>query len=355
MQKGRLELIRHFPYLAHLLFSFRVEEQTLPVNFSIGEDWVIYLNKNTELTLQDAKYIWYKAASGALRRYKDRRMSREPNKWDKSCSIVTDCNAAKDIDYRLENPDDCFYFEQYKYEENIYENIKDKGNNSGQGPKSGGLFGNPQPWESKESEENKGLHKAISSITLNKAAGSEAGTLARYAKEALVEKIPWQTLLHSSIATQVSWLRGHSDYSMSNPKQKSNIIYPTLKDPVVRVSIIIDTSGSIGEEELNEFLSHTRDILSSLAIPRATVICWDCNLQSEQDINNIHKIDFKGGGGTNMMAAIKYASKTNCDIIVVFTDGECEWNNIEIRQKVILVISKNGIVPKVNFAEIIKT
>ena len=94
-----------------------------------------------------------------------------------------------------------------------------------------------------------------------------------------------------------------------------------------RVGVVIDTSGSIGQDMLNLFASHMGAIITD-AMPRDVKIYWvDAKLHRVDDAKNVTDLrrilakKIPGGGGTDMRIGVAAAEKDKCDSIVVLTDG----------------------------------
>ena len=93
------------------------------------------------------------------------------------------------------------------------------------------------------------------------------------------------------------------------------------------VGIVVDTSGSIGNEMLQLFGGHMAAILDT-AKPKATLLYWtDTRVAGRHEIpngtalRNVLRAGAKGGGGTDMRVGVAAAAADNCDVIIVLTDG----------------------------------
>jgi len=128
-----------------------------------------------------------------------------------------------------------------------------------------------------------------------------------------------------------------------------NIILPTdrLHSPS-RSCVIIDTSGSMSERELAAVLSEVRAILE--VRKRVSVVCADTCLKGEpKEVGSVDEIELIGGGGTDMVAAIKEVLQWGqFDEVVVLTDGWCDWAGVEdvdVRLIVVVVGDKEVDIP----------
>ena len=165
------------------------------------------------------------------------------------------------------------------------------------------------------------------------------------------EKIDWRTTLRKFITNEIA-----SDYSWLKPSKRSvacGYYLPDIVKEKVKIGIAIDTSGSIGKEELTEFLSEIvgmakayKDKIDMVLYSHDTTISEKYEVRNG-DIPKIMKISLKGGGGTSHIETINEIDKQNRDLkaVVFFTDGYSDINQIDFnkfRFKSIFVINKNG-------------
>jgi predicted metal-dependent peptidase len=92
------------------------------------------------------------------------------------------------------------------------------------------------------------------------------------------------------------------------------------------VNVIVDTSGSIGQEELSKFFAEI-DAIASRA--KTNVLQWDHDFQgySQYRRGNWKKFKVNGRGGTDMAAPYKWLEDNGkiADVQVMLTDGHCNW------------------------------
>jgi len=107
-------------------------------------------------------------------------------------------------------------------------------------------------------------------------------------------------------------------------------VLPSMKrDEAIEVCVAIDTSGSIGDKQLNEFFSEVNGIMQSYDDFNVKVWCFDTKVHNPQDydISNGHELtDYqpKGFGGTDFDANWQWMKEENVEpkLLIVFTDGE---------------------------------
>ena len=150
---------------------------------------------------------------------------------------------------------------------------------------------------------------------------SDSGNAVRR-DERVVEKpdpapplIDWRLLLQDTINYGVDW-------SYTNAVLEDGIVRPVLEEiPVPETEIVLDTSWSVDDELLRNFLRECRSIL---AFSKMKAGCFDTVFYGFHDIRtekDIEEMDFRGGGGTDFNAAAE-AFTLRVDNRIIFTDGQ---------------------------------
>ena len=95
-------------------------------------------------------------------------------------------------------------------------------------------------------------------------------------------------------------------------------------DLVPRVAVAIDTSGSMGGEELGTAVTELRGILKAVGAAVEFLSC-DCTVQASGQVATIRDVAklVKGGGGTDFRPAFDWLAKENLEVdaLVYLTDG----------------------------------
>ena len=150
---------------------------------------------------------------------------------------------------------------------------------------------------------------------------SDSGNAVRQGERA-VEKpdpapslIDWRLLLQDTINYGVDW-------SYTNAVLEDGMVRPVLEEiPVPETEIVLDTSWSVDDELLRNFLRECRSILS---FSKMKAGCFDTVFYGFHDIRtekDIEEMDFQGGGGTDFDAAAG-AFTLRVDNRIIFTDGQ---------------------------------
>lgn len=180
-----------------------------------------------------------------------------------------------------------------------------------------------------------------------KSRGSVPDDILRWAEAIIEHRVPWNKILAKYLRYAVNTIAGKADYSFAKPNRRSPepFIFPGLVAPKLNVAIVVDTSGSISDEELSMFLAEIKGILKAV-VSEVTVLSCDSVVHEKAKINRITQLKDKlvGGGGTNMAVGIQEALKEG-DIVVVFTDGETPWPEEPVKKPVIAVLTQDNKVP----------
>ena len=160
----------------------------------------------------------------------------------------------------------------------------------------------------------------------------------------LEPKINWKALLYRYITNEIP-----HDISYSFPHKRSESVGVYLPHTVkenVEIAVSIDSSGSIGIEELNEFLSEIMGISRSFANLNMTVIVCDAKVHDVYDIRNgfdPKDIKIHGGGGTDALPIVRWLeeNKPYTKLWIYLTDGYTQLDGVN-PFKSLWVISKNG-------------
>ncbi len=197
-----------------------------------------------------------------------------------------------------------------------------------------------------------------------KGTGSVPGDLLRWANELLNPQIDWKRELAGLMRSSLATVLGRKDYTFARPSRRQSsmavhdpeFILPAMRKPAPpTIAIVIDTSGSVGEHEITEFLSEVDGIATANGIAQGiTVIPCDSQVGEIQKIRSfsaITEIKLKGGGGTDLRVGISAAEdlKPVPKIVIVLTDGYSPWpESIDSQiEKLIICCSANESVESV--------
>lgn len=159
--------------------------------------------------------------------------------------------------------------------------------------------------------------------------GKLGGELARMVDHLLQPQLPWRMLLAKYMNSLA-----RDDYSYTRPSSRRGdpAIYPSLRSSQADVVIAVDTSGSISDAEIKEFVSEINAIKGQMRA-RITLLACDTALAKECPWSYEAWDEFvmpkqiKGGGGTSFVPVFDWAEKQDKqpELLVYFTDAEGEF------------------------------
>jgi len=170
--------------------------------------------------------------------------------------------------------------------------------------------------------------------------GDMPGGLLRWAKDHLDPQVNWRKQLGVNLRKAVANIAGRRDYSFMRPSRRqeamriigSSVLLPSLRQPAPpKVSVVLDTSGSISDLDLRMYLGEIAGIIKAVGfVGGVQVIACDAEAQPPQmfkNANRLNEIELIGGGGTDMRKGIEAAltSRQKPDVVVVITDGLTPW------------------------------
>ncbi|GAA2476979.1 vWA domain-containing protein [Streptomyces longisporus] len=155
----------------------------------------------------------------------------------------------------------------------------------------------------------------------------------RWAEKAFHPPQPWRELLGAAVRSAASGSGAGEDYSYGRPARRSaslpGVVLPSLRRRPPRVSVIIDTSGSVSDAELGSALLEVAAISRAVGGRRdlVTVVPCDAAARIAHPLCRAEGIPLLGGGGTDLRTGFAKALRTRPrpDVVVVLTDGQTPW------------------------------
>ncbi|MBT3045448.1 MAG: VWA-like domain-containing protein [Candidatus Thiodiazotropha sp.] len=155
--------------------------------------------------------------------------------------------------------------------------------------------------------------------------GKLDGAMARMVDHLLQPQLPWRLLL-ARYMTAIA----RDDFSYMRPsRREGEHILPSLRSSQVELVVALDSSGSIQDHEMGEFLSEINALKGQM---RARITLLACDSAIAEDAPWIYEAweDFRlpekitGGGGTSFEPVFEWISAQGMrpDLLVYFTDAE---------------------------------
>ena len=105
--------------------------------------------------------------------------------------------------------------------------------------------------------------------------------------------------------------------------------------------LAIDTSGSVSDTELNEFMNEIHHIYK--AGVDITIVQCDTSINSIEEYKGKNELNVKGRGGTEFDPVLDYynANQKKYTSLVYFTDGEC-YTSVKPKGRILWVLSERS-------------
>jgi hypothetical protein len=219
--------------------------------------------------------------------------------------------------------------------------------------------GQPRAWEDgPPSAEHPGLAeheqniveaavaKAIEQYQEQRGRGSVPGGLARQAGNLLHPKVDPARELLAKVKYAVGCTSGFGDFTYRKPNRRQpagGALLPAHVKPIPRVTVIVDTSGSMEESDLALALGVIGNALRSLPDPRGLrVLAGDTCVAAAKNVFRPEQIELSGGGGTDMSALIVAAAEERPapKAILVVTDGYTGWPREPVGPRVVACLTR---------------
>jgi predicted metal-dependent peptidase len=226
------------------------------------------------------------------------------------------------------------------------------------------FFGGEATDEERRELERKWQSALADAATYAQQQGKLPAGIGRAIDGILKPRVHWKQLL-------LKYLRPHVapvDWSYQRPHRKSqaiDVFLPNVVKESIQVEVVVDTSGSIGKQELSEFVSEIVAIAKSMQHVRMWVTFVDAQVAEgaryevdNGDIPAILAMEPVGGGGTDMEEALRFIKEANAQVpvVIVLTDGFTPFNckQSDFPFDVLWVITKSGMAGKVPYGTTIK-
>ena len=214
-----------------------------------------------------------------------------------------------------------------------------------------GATGVPMPWEIQEAGTGVSLSRAasiresVAEAIRNSPHGTVPAGLSRWA-ETTQSEVPWTTVLRATLRDAVARAAGQTDYSWSSPnrRHRGKVILPRLRGSRVTVFCVVDTSGSMTEDDINTALGEVDAICRSQLVERVYVASCDAEATFHGEFRSLKSLELVGGGGTTLETALSLIDehRLSPDVVVFLTDGLTSWSDEppqQVRNSRVIVVT----------------
>lgn len=325
--KVKLKLMMACPvFISTVLFSLRVQwvdDSVLPTAGTDGTRLLINKNWYTKLQLEEAIGLLLHEAWHVAYQHMIIGKNLEKDRHNQACDYLINLQVVAD---GFKIPPDGLYDTQYAGMSSmeIYHKLKNQPQPQGY---SGDLLDPISNSEVAKAEiENILLRAAKLSKEAGDKPGAIPGELERYIDELLNPILPWNVILQNYVDALAK-----DDFTWARPNRRYPDMYlPSLQsDTIANVSVLIDASGSVGEEEMREFFTEIKSIKDKLHPEKLLVGSFDTRLYEAKEFDEFEHYSVLGGGGTSADPIREFAEKHNPNVLIVFTDMEMNFYPLE--------------------------
>lgn len=187
--------------------------------------------------------------------------------------------------------------------------------------------GRPRITDAEREEIRREIREALLSAAQQSDAGSLPKGVARIVKDLTEPVMPWRELIQTNLTSAIK-----SDYSWMRPSRRSqhmDAIMPGMNPgEEIDVTVMIDMSGSISNEQGMAFLSEVAGMMDIFDGFKIHVACFDTQVYNprtftSENLDTIDDYELAGGGGTDFECFFEYLKEEALvpNRLIVFTDG----------------------------------
>jgi len=351
---ARVGLLLRHPFFGNMATRLQIKEcdEWCPTAATDGRNLFFNTEFFSKMTSKEIEFVIAHEILHCVFDHMTRREDRDPQLHNIACDYIVNNTLVRDN--IGDKPKAVQIFQDWKYDgwssEAVYDDIYKKGKE--QMEQLGKLLDEHIDWEKGEStggggqddkdnknkkkgptyskEEMEQIKNEIKESMMSAAQAAGAGNcpaeIERIIKEFTEPKMNWRELLQQQIQSVIK-----NDYTFARPSRKgwhSGVILPgTNYDDTIDICIAIDTSGSIMNEQVEDFLGEVQSIMDQYKDYNIKIWCFDTDVHNEQDYNasgeSLDSYKIGGGGGTDFQANWEYMKEN--DIVpkkfIMFTDG----------------------------------
>jgi predicted metal-dependent peptidase len=186
--------------------------------------------------------------------------------------------------------------------------------------------------------------KAATQAKLSNQYGNIPANILRKLEELTNPVLPWNTILQNHMAAY-----SRDDYSWRKPNRRfmPDFYLPSMySESLDQITVAVDTSGSIGQDDMQAFISEINYIWGMMKPKKLRLLSFDTaihddDLLYEGDV--LEDVELHGGGGTDVQLIMDTLSADNPEVAIVFTDGYFPLPNVDdVRTDIFWVIKNNS-------------
>lgn len=198
------------------------------------------------------------------------------------------------------------------------------------------------------------IEEALDAAAAGMLAGKCPAGLERWARVRMTSKLNWKAILSKFLhRVKADVVAGRSDYSYRRPSRRSLSLgalrgaapyFPKMFESPMTAAVIVDTSSSLGKEELSVLVGEAGGVCAAVANETHVFAC-DTEVEYVGKFRSPAEMagrDYAGGGGADMGAGLAAAADVEPDVAVALTDGYAPWPEDKPGFPVVIVLTCDG-------------
>jgi predicted metal-dependent peptidase len=375
MSKARAKLLIQHPFFASLIMSMPYEMTTdVPTAATDGKKHYYNPEFMESLTIDEIMGVQAHEASHDMLYHVLRMFGRSQRVWNMACDyavnhIILSCGmklpegCLVDPELGKNSADVNYEILMKKMEDNRKKNKTQASKNGegnggperGEGEPDDGLTedalgqdmraapDNTDPAKQAQSEQEI-RQRVAQAANIARMAGKMPGVLERFVNEILNPQVPWQEYLREYMTRMV---KSDESWAKRNRRFADTYLPTRHSEQMGELVVIADTSGSIGDKELNQIAAEIKSIADEIKPERIRTVWADTRVANEEVFECGDDLVFHpaGGGGTDMRVPLEHVRQYEPEVVVMITDGYTPWPNEEPDYPLIVVCTTDTKVP----------
>ena len=187
------------------------------------------------------------------------------------------------------------------------------------------IFDPPEGMSKEEHQERviSNVVKAVTQAQLANDPGSIPGEVARQVEKLIDPKLPWHQILQNYMSAYAK-----EEYTWARPNKRfwPDFYLPSMHSEALnQITVAIDVSGSIMQEDLDAFMAEVRYVFEILKPKKMRILGFDTKIHDDLEFvdgDALEDVSLTGGGGTNCRPVIQTLKKDEPEIALIMSDGE---------------------------------
>ena len=330
LHKAKVQLILKYVFFASILLKLKIrEEPSIPTLATDGRELLYNPDFVQTLTREELTAVLAHEVMHVVLLHHTRREGRTALRWNMAADHVVNLQLQDD---GLRLPEGCLADPQYKgmTTEKVYSLLPDNAGEEGSGAPQGNMVGEvvdatPGEGETMDTVEEETKAEVQQALQAARMQGKLPAGLERAVTTAIAAKVNWRDVLQQYVAAIA-----REDYTWRRPNARylnTGFMFPALhSETLPPMTVAIDTSGSIGQKDLNQFAAEVQTISDQWNVQINVLYC-DTRIQGEETFEkgDAIKLSMKGGGGTDfapVMQRVREAGEPPV-CLIYFTDLFC--------------------------------